>query len=118
MKEKKFYIETSKAKYLMVFNLNVMQEIQDEFGSTKKWGEISEDNGSGEPNVKALIKGLRMMLNEGIEIENEEEGTNKPLLTEKQVGRIISERGLQEITKDIQDVTINSVSTGEEPKNE
>lgn len=118
MKETKIYVETSKEKYLMAFNLNVMEEIQDEFGSLKEWGKISEDNGSGEPNIKPLKKGLGFMLNEGIEIENETREEKKPLLDAKQVGRIISEIGLAELKNKIKEVTIASVNTGEETKNE
>ena len=108
MKDKKFYLETEKEKYLMVFNINVMEEIQDEYGSLDEWGKASENKELGEPIVKHLKKGLMFMLNEGIDIENEERDEKKPFLNSKQVGRIIGEVGLQEIFNKIHEVTISS----------
>ena len=48
------------------------------------------------------------MLNEGIEIDNEDNGTNEPLLTSKQVGRIITEAGLDNVQKKMNEVVIAS----------
>jgi hypothetical protein len=117
MKEKKFYLETKKEKYLMVFNLNVMEELQEEYGSLDAWAKASENEDGGEPIVKPIKKGLMIMLNEGIDIENEELEEKKPFLTSKQVGRIISEVGLQEVYSKIQETTINSTPE-EDGKNE
>lgn len=78
-----------------VFNLNVMEEIQEEYGTIKKWGELT-DAKSGEVNAKALIFGLRAMINEAREIESEKTGEEFKPFTLKQVGRIITDLGLQE----------------------
>ena len=88
IKDYKFDFEVEDKKYQLIFNLNVMEEIQEEYGTIEKWGELT-DGKSGEVNVKALNFGFTCMINEGIEIENEEKGTNKPLLTKKQVGRFV-----------------------------
>ena len=48
------------------------------------------------------------MLNEGIEIKNEDEGTDEPLLTEKKVGRIITEYGLTEATAIMRTAVVES----------
>ena len=49
-------------------------------------------------------------------MENEENGTEKPLLTLKQVGRIITKAGLQESAKKLNQVITESVKD-EHPKN-
>ena len=43
-----------------------------------------------EVDIKALIFGIKEMINEAIDIDNENNQLNQPLLTEKQVGRLIT----------------------------
>lgn len=116
MKDTICYIKTEKRSYPIVFNLNVMEEIQDKYGSMDKWGEVVQ--GNGEPNIKSLKAGLMAMVNEAIDICNEENGENTQFITEKQIGRIISEVGIDEITAVIKEITVKSADTGEEQKNE
>lgn len=119
MLNKLSYIKTEVREYPIVFNINVMEEIQEKYGSVKAWGEIVENVEGGEPKVKDLKAGLMAMINEGIDIENEITGNNQPMVTLKQVGRIISEVGFEKITQDIQNLTIESTNTGDdEGKNE
>ncbi len=119
MQNKISYIETKDKKYPIVFNINVMEEIQEAYGSISNWGAIVENTEGGEPKVKDLKNGLTMMINEAIDIENEETSGNRPLMNTKQVGRLISEVGFAEITKVIQHLTVQSTSTGDnEGKNE
>lgn len=100
-------------EYKIVFNLNVMEAIQAEYGSLELWGEMTDGThqlrtadgtlatgADGAPeyaevDAKAVIFGFTQMLNEGIEIENEENGADLKPFTHRQVGRIISEIGLQ-----------------------
>ena len=113
------YIEANGRKYPIVFNINVMEEIQEAYGSVSQWGSIVENTGGGEPRVKDLKIGLMAMINEGIDIDNEANGTNNPFVTTKQVGRIISEKGFDAITKEIINLTVASTKTGDnEGKNE
>ena len=100
-------IEYKGKKFKLVFNLNVMEALQDKYGSLDKWGELT-DGSQGEPDIKALKFGFTEMLNEGIEIDNEDNGTNEPLLTSKQVGRIITEAGLDNVQKKMNEVVIAS----------
>lgn len=93
--------------YKLVFNFNVMEQIQDEYGSIEKWGKMT-DGSEGEPNAKAVIFGFTAMLNEGIDIENEDNGTDVKPLTLKQVGRMITELGLTEATKQMNATVIES----------
>lgn len=112
MKDYKFELETGDKKYQLVFNLNVMQEIQEQYGKLEKWGELT-DGKSGEVNVKALIFGLTAMMNEAIDMRNDEEGTNEPLLTYKQVGRIITKAGVDKSVETLNNAIVESTKSEE-----
>lgn len=107
IKDYNFKLETEENTYNLVFNLNAMEEIQEEYGTLEKWGELT-DGKSGEVNVKALIFGLTCMMNEAIDMENEKEGTNKPFLTKKQVGRIITKAGIENSAKKLNEAIVES----------
>lgn len=98
--------------YKLVFNLNVMENIQQEYGTIEKWGELT-DGVSGEPDAKAIIFGFREMINEGIDIENDENGTDKPFLSLKKVGRIITEIGFVEATETLNETVVESTKSEE-----
>ena len=115
MKDYKFEFQVDDKKYTLVFNLNVMETIQAKYGSVQKWGRLT-DSKKGEPNAKALIFGFAEMINEAIDIENEENNTEKPFLTLKQVGRIITKAGVQESAKKLNKAITESVKD-EHPKN-
>ena len=116
MKNTVVYIETEKRNYPLVFNLNVMEEIQEQYGSLDEWGKITQ--GNGEPKVKDLKNGIMAMINEAIDIENEENGTKEPMMTAKQVGRMMTEVGIETIVRKIQAVTIASTKSEDDGKNE
>lgn len=99
MKDIEKILKLNGQEYILVFNLNVMQAIQQEYGSLDAWGDLTEakqeDNKlTKEPDAKAVIFGFTEMLNEGIDIRNEREKRNDPFLSNRQVGRIITEYGL------------------------
>lgn len=112
MKKVSSTVEYKGKEYSLVFNLNVMKEIQDEYGTIDKWGELS-DGSKGEPNAQAVIFGFRAMLNEGIDIANEESEEKIEPLTLKQVGRMITEIGLQNSVEQLNDVVIESTKSDE-----
>ena len=116
MKNTVVYINTEKKKYPLAFNLNVMEEIQEKYGSLDEWGRITQ--GSGEAKVKDLKVGILAMINEAIDMQNEENNTNEPMLTAKQVGRIMTEVGIDKIVAAIQDITIASTKSEDNEKNE
>ena len=119
MQNKLTYIKTNDRDYPIVFNINVMEEIQEVYGSVSAWGGIVENAEGGEPKVKDLKIGLMLMINEGIDIENERTGKNDPMVDAKHVGRLISDVGFQAITDVIKNVTVASTKTEEnEGKNE
>lgn len=115
-KVEKSYIEYKGEKYELVFNLNVMEEIQAEYGSVEAWGDLVE--AEAEPKAKDIKYGFTAMLNEGIDIYNEEHADDedfkrRSFLTEKQVGRIISEIGLVEAAKRLNKQVIDSTKSDE-----
>lgn len=112
MKDVKNTINYKGIDYDLVFNLNVMEQIQEEYGTLDKWGELT-DGASGEVNVKAMKFGLLCMINEGIDMKNEEEGTDIKPFTSKQIGRILTELGIQEMTSKVNETVIESTKSDE-----
>lgn len=111
------HFKCNEVEYPLVFNMNVIELIQNKYGSYEKWGEMT-DGKEQEVNIGALKFGITEMINEGIDIENEGKEPKREFLTEKQVGRIITELGLQKITKKVQDTVIESTKNeNEEEKN-
>ena len=98
--------------YRLVFNLNVMEAIQDKYGTIESWGKLTDGEG-GEPNAKAVIFGFREMINEGIDIMNEETGNDVKPLTLKQTGRLITDIGIAEATKKLNKTVIDSTQSAE-----
>ena len=118
MKEKEAVFSVNGKEYKAVFNLNVMQEIQNEYETFSRWGELTDGKSEkGEVDIRALIFGIKAMLNEAIDIDNENLTEKKPFLTEKQVGRLITEMGLKEATQKLNSTVINSTKD-DKPKNE
>ena len=112
MKEINGKIQVKDKEYKLVFNLNVMEAIQNEYGTLEKWGSLT-DGSQGEPEAKAIIFGFREMLNEGIDIDNEENGTDNKPLTLKQVGRILTEVGIANATSVLNRTVIESTQSAE-----
>jgi hypothetical protein len=112
MKDYKFNFEVEGVNYPLIFNLNVMETIQEEYGTIEKWGALTDGKG-GEVNVKALKFGLTEMLNEAIEIENEENNTDRALLTNKQVGRLITKIGIQKATEKLNTAIVEGTKSEE-----
>ena len=153
MKEKETMFTVNGKEYKAIFNLNVMQSIQVEYGTFESWGELTDgfvydENGErklkldsdGNPiikkiknkngeevevevyetkevDIKALIFGIKEMINEAIDIDNENNQLNQPLLTEKQVGRLITAMGIENATSKLNETVIESTKD-DTPKNE
>ncbi len=117
MQETIKHINVNGTEYPIVFNLNVMEVIQEKYETLEKWGELT-DGKEREVDIKALKFGIKEMINEGIDIENEKAEIKRDFLTEKQVGRIITDIGVEKISKDVQKTVIDSTKTGNESKNE
>ena len=101
--------------YKLVFNLNVMERIQDEYETLEKWGELT-DGKEGEVNVKALVFGITEMINEAIDIDNDENNKKDPFVTHKQVGRILTEIGIKKAAENMNNLVVESIK--DDSKNE
>ena len=71
----------------LLFSLNVLDELQDEFGDIQSLTDILNDSSNSAKNVKTL---LTLLLNEG-------RGGSEPPLDEKQVGRMVLAGALPDI---------------------
>lgn len=114
MKEMSKRIDYNGKSYRLDFNLNVMEEIQEEYGTIEHWGDLTDGTENGEPNAKAVIFGFTAMMNEGIDIDNEENGTDIKPLTPKQVGRIVTGMGLINAATELNNIVIDSTKDDDE----
>ena len=62
---KKHFVVNGKT-YPLVFNVNVMETIQEKYGSIKKWGELT-DGKADEVDVSALKFGIKEIINDGLD---------------------------------------------------
>ena len=106
MIDKITYLETDSEKFPLAFTLNVMESIQDEYGTLSEWSELIRNK--KEPNIKALKFFITEAINEGIEIENEKSG--------EKAGRIITEIGLKKVANTITKMITESMPHDEKSK--
>lgn len=112
MKDINGEIEYKGKTYKLVFNLNVMEKIQEKFETIDKWASLTSGK-EQETNVKALKYGFTEMINEGLEIEAEENGVDFVPITEKQVGRMLTDLGLEKMTEALQTTVVESTKSDE-----
>ena len=106
-------IEYKGQKYNIVFDMNVIEAIQNKYGTFNKWSDLIQPTKKGEEcNIEALKFGFCEAINEGIDIANEDGADIKPLSL-KQIGRIITEIGLNNVNTKIQDAVIESTKSDE-----
>lgn len=115
MLDKINYLETNEEKLPMAFTLNVMESIQEKYGSIEAWSNLIQRD--GEPDIKALKFFMTESINEGIEIENEKSGEKRKPITLKKAGRILTEIGLSGTANKIMKTISESVQTGKQTKN-
>lgn len=119
MKEIMETLEYRGVEYPLVMNINVLQELQKEYGSFEAWAQ-KVLLGNGETDLGALTFGVMAMINEGIDIKNEEAGMElmRPL-TQKQAGRMLTSVGLEQATEKVLGLMTESNKSAEPaPKNE
>ena len=109
------YLETKTEKFPLVFTLNVMESIQEKYGTIEKWSKLIQHK--DEPDIKALKFFMTEAINEGIEIENEKLNEKRKAVTSKQVGRILTEIGLSGTANKIMNTISESIQTEETSKN-
>jgi hypothetical protein len=117
MIDKLKHITVNDIDYPVAFTLNVMELIQDKYGSMDAWGNALKPPKGEEPQIKDVIWTFKEFINEGIDIENETSGNSRQPITHKQAGRILSSFGMEEAGSIIRNLTTQSVQT-EETKNE
>ena len=115
MIDKITYLETDSEKFPLAFTLNVMEALQDEYGTLSEWSELIRNQ--KEPNIKALKFFITEAINEGIDIENEKSDEKRTSITSAKAGRIITEIGFQKVAKTINKMVSESVKTKENSKN-
>lgn len=118
MLEKQEYLEVGEEKYPLSVTLNVIETMQNKYGTITKWkklmlgfieekkidkkgNEIIEWKENDELSAKDLKFFVMESINEGIDIENEKRNDNRPFVTDRQVGRIISQVGSVTVLKKI-----------------
>ena len=115
MKDVISHFTVNEKTYPLAFTLNVLEEIQEEYGSYEEWGRLT-DSKEKEVNIKALKFGIKAMINEGIDIENENKEEKQAFVDSKLVGRIITDLGLKEIAEKANEVVINSTKVEDTQK--
>ena len=115
MVDKINYLETKTEKYPLVFTLNVMESIQEKYGTIEAWSNLIQRD--GEPDIKALKFFITEAINEGLEIEAERTGEKRKAITSKKAGRILTEIGLSGAANKIMATISDSVEMDEVGKN-
>ena len=117
MIDKLEYLNDDENKYPMAFTINVMESVEDEYGGIENWAKLMDKT---EPSYKALKFMVLEIINEGIDIENEnlKDDNKKELLTSKQVGRLITRIGMDEIGVKVFKLIHGSLPKGDKSKND
>ena len=116
MIDKLEYLDDGKVRYPMAFTLNVMEAAEEEYGGVENWAKLMDQK---EPSYKALKFMVLEIINEGIDIQNEKSNGDKKIepLTSKQVGRLITKIGLDEIGVKVFKLIQESLPKGDKSKN-
>ena len=115
MVDKINYLETKTEKYPLVFTLNVMESIQEKYGTIEAWSNLIQRD--GEPDIKALKFFITEAINEGLEMEAEKTGEKRETISTKKAGRILTEIGLSGAASKIMATISDSVEMDEVGKN-
>ena len=115
MVDKINYLETATEKFPLVFTLNVMESIQEKYGTIEAWSNLIQRD--GEPDIKALKFFITEAINEGLEIEAEKTGEKPKAITAKKAGRILTEIGLSGAASKIMATISDSVEMDAVGKN-
>ena len=114
MKTNETYVEYKGQKYNIVFDMNVIETLQTKYGSFNNWSDLVQPTKKNvECNIEALKFGFCEAINEGIDIANEDREEKLPFLTLKQIGRIITDIGLNKVNSKIQEAVIESAKSEE-----
>jgi hypothetical protein len=121
MKDVLKHIDVDGVQFPLVFNINVIEVMQEKYGTIQKWSDalspaetVGEDGKKieVEPKMSDIKFTYMEAINEGIDIENEEKGENRPFVTLKQVGRMLAH--IMDAKGTIQNLVIESNDDGKE----
>lgn len=108
MKDKIIYIKYKEKDYPLAFTLNVMEALQEKYGSIDEWASKIDNKDGKEPNIKDIKYSLWLMINEGIEMQNEDNDEKMETVDLNKVGRIITAFGLSNTSENIKNLIIDS----------
>ena len=115
-------LEYKGKEYTLIFNFNVLEDIQEQYGTLDQALGEAYGKDTGEPSIKALSFIVMSMLNEGIDIDNETKEIPEKLLTQKQTNRILSNfvqaNGVNKVVNMVDTLMAKSLQGGEDSKNE
>ena len=104
------YLKTKNETFTFTYSLNVMEALQNEFGSLNEWSDMVEPKDGSEPKIKALLFFFKEAINEGIDIENENSNQPRKFVNERKVGRIITELGVKTVLEQLKGTVIDAGS--------
>lgn len=108
MKDKIIHIKYKDKDYPLAFTLNVMEELQEKYGSIDEWASKIDNKDNKEPNIKDIKYSLWLMINEGIEMQNDDNEEKMETVDLKKAGRIITAFGLNNTSEKIKNLIIDS----------
>lgn len=114
MKDKVIYIDYKGKKYPLAFTLNVMESLQDKYGSIDEWSSKIDNKDGKEPNIKDIKYSLWLMINEGIEMQNDDNDEKMETVDLNKAGRIITAFGLSNTSEKIKNLIIDSTKVDNE----
>ena len=110
MNEVKFF-EVKGEKIPALFDLNVVAELQEKYGSLTEWNAKCFPTGS-EPRLKPLIHAFELAINEGYDAI----GSDKRV-TKAEAGRIVTAMTIDKAAAKIKQLVVESTKTGDNEKN-
>lgn len=113
MKNAITYLDGENKRIPLMLDMNVMAWAQEQYGSIDAWQSMMIPADGGEPNLRVILVSLREMINEAVDYLNDINNTNDPLYSEKAVGRLLTEVGLEKAVEGITEATVSAVNTDE-----
>ena len=110
MNEVKFF-DVKDKKIPALFDLNVVAELQEKYGSLSEWNAKCFPEGS-EPRLKPLIHAFELAINEGYDAIGSDERVSN-----QEAGRIVTAMTIEKAAAKIKQLVVDSTKSGEEGKN-
>lgn len=110
MNEVKF-LDVKGEKIPALFDLNVVAELQEKYGSLSEWNAKCFPEGS-EPRLKPLIHAFELSINEGYDAI----GSDKRV-TNAEAGRIVTAMTIDKAAARIKQLVVDSTKSGDGEKN-